>query len=306
MYKKEPILVILAAGLGSRYGGMKQVDAVGSDGEAIIDFSIYDAYRAGFRRVILIIRREHEALFRKNITDKIGDHMEVQFAYQDLNDIPAVFHVPEGRNKPWGTTHALLACRNIIDAPFAIINADDFYGRAAYETIYQFLTTEAADDYYGMVGYECQKTVSKNGTVTRAICEQNDAGFLQKIREVKQIGFVGDSLQSIEDGAYRAIDPMSPVSMNFWGFTPKIFLECREIFEDFLKKELSKDPQKCEHVIPTAVGDLIKKELCSVRVLHCNAEWFGVTYKEDKPCVVARIKELRDSGIYPKHLWTED
>ncbi len=300
---KKPTLVILAAGMGSRYGGMKQIDGVGSHGEPIIDFSIYDAYQAGFRKVVLIIRKEHEELFRNALTDKVARNgMEVEFAYQDMNNIPEGFKVPEGREKPWGTTHALLACKGVVNEPFAIINADDFYGRNAYQVVYDYLTSEIEDDQYAMVGFQCLNTLTENGTVTRGLCEEKD-GNLSHIVEVQKIALQDGHAVYEEDGDWKPIDDQALVSMNFWGFTPKIFDELEPIFKEFLEKNLEENPMKCEHVIPTAIGNLVSEGKITVKMLSSKDKWFGVTYKEDKPDVVAKIAEKKANGEYPDVLW---
>ena len=299
---EKPTLVILAAGMGSRYGGLKQIDTVGNNGESIIDFSIYDAKEAGFEKVVLIIRKEHEEAFRKCLTDKFSKHMEVEFAYQDMYDIPEGIKVPEGREKPWGTTHALLACRNIVKGPFAICNADDFYGKDAYRVIYNYLKNEISDDNYGMVGYLCNNTLTDNGTVTRGVCENTD-GYLSKIVEVQKIARKDGKPVYEDNGEWKELDPNTLVSMNFWGFTPKIFEECEVLFKDFIGEAVKENPMKCEHVIPTAIGTLVKENKCKVKMLSSKDEWFGVTYKEDKPSVVAKIQKMKDDGIYPFDLW---
>ncbi|MBR2794199.1 MAG: nucleotidyltransferase [Solobacterium sp.] len=300
---KAPTLVILAAGMGSRYGGMKQIDGVGNHGEPIIEFSIYDAYQAGFRKVVLIIKREHEELFRKALTDRIAANgMEVEFAYQELTNIPSGFRVPEGREKPWGTTHALLACKGVVNEPFAIINADDFYGRNAYKVIYDYLTNDVRDDEYAMVGFKCLNTLTENGTVTRGLCEKED-GYLKSIVEIQKIALKDGKAVYEENGEWLPIDDDALVSMNFWGFTPKIFEEFEPVFEKFLGESLDKNPMKCEHVIPTAIGTLVNEGKIKVKMLASTDKWFGVTYKEDKPDVVARIQELKDCGLYPDVLW---
>ncbi|MDD6599509.1 MAG: sugar phosphate nucleotidyltransferase [Galactobacillus timonensis] len=299
----KPTLIILAAGMGSRYGGMKQIDGVGSHGEPIIEFSIYDAYKAGFRKVVLIIKREHEELFRKALTDRVANGgMEVDFAYQDMNNIPEGFSVPEGRVKPWGTTHALLACKGIVNEPFAIINADDFYGRNAYEVIYRYLTTEVADDNYAMVGFKCLNTLTANGTVTRGLCQQKD-GCLSAIQEIQKIALKDGHAIYEDNGEWKPIADDALVSMNFWGFTPKIFDEMEPLFKDFLAANIEKNPLKCEHVIPTGIGTLVSEGKIKVHMLSSSDKWFGVTYKEDKPEVVARIQALKDNGTYPDVLW---
>ena len=299
---EKPTLVILAAGMGSRYGGLKQIDTVGNNGESIIDFSIYDAKEAGFEKVVLIIRKEHEEAFRKCLTDKVSKHMEVEFAYQAMYDIPEGIKVPEGREKPWGTTHALLACRNIVKGPFAICNADDFYGKDAYRVIYNYLKNEISDDNYGMVGYLYNNTLTDNGTVTRGVCENTD-GYLSKIVEVQKIARKDGKPVYEDNGEWKELDPNTLVSMNFWGFTPKIFEECEVLFKDFIGEAVKENPMKCEHVIPTAIGTLVKENKCKVKMLSSKDEWFGVTYKEDKPSVVAKIQKMKDDGIYPFDLW---
>ena len=299
---KKPALVILAAGMGSRYGGLKQIDGVGSHGEPIIEFSIYDAKQAGFEKVVLIIRKEHEEAFRSCLTDKISKHMEVEFAYQDMHDIPEGIEIPEGREKPWGTTHALLACRNIVKEPFAIINADDFYGKDAYKVIYNYLSTDIKDDEYAMVGYPCINTLTDNGTVTRGWCQEKD-GYLSEITEIQKIAKKGNEAIYEENGEWKTMPNNALVSMNFWGFTPKIFDECAPVFESFIRKGIKENPMKCEHVIPTAIGTLVSEKKCQVRMLSSKDHWFGVTYKEDKPDVMAKIAMMREDGIYPDILW---
>lgn len=300
----EPALVILAAGIGSRYGGMKQIDGVGNHGEPIIEFSIYDAYRAGFKKVILIIKPEHEDLFRKCLTDRIAKKMEVGFAYQELADLPEGFHVPEGRTKPWGTTHALWACRNVVKEPFMIINADDFYGRHAYETMYRFLTEEVSDHHYAMVGWQCRNTLTDNGTVTRGLCKTDENGYLTDIEEVKQIARKNGQAVATINGEEVVLAEDVLVSMNYWGFTPAIFKDMEAQLSGFLSSaDAENNPMKCEHVIPTAIGDMIHKDQCRVKVLSSSDDWFGVTYQEDKPYVVKRIQELKNENEYPDIVW---
>lgn len=299
----QPTLVILAAGMGSRYGGMKQIDGVGNHGEPIIEFSIYDAKQAGFENVVLIIKREHEEAFRQALTNKLEGKINVRFAYQDMCNIPEGFTVPEGRVKPWGTTHALLACKGIVDGPFAIINADDFYGRDAYKVIYDFLTTEVKDNQYAMVGYPCINTLTDNGTVTRGLCQEDENKCLASIVEIQKIAKKDGHAVYEDNGEWKEISDTSLVSMNFWGFTPAIFKDMEEIFAKFLQEHLEENPLKCEHVIPTAVGTLVAENKCSVKMLSSKDAWFGVTYKEDKPNVMQKIQEMKDAGIYPDQLW---
>ena len=298
----KPTLAILAAGMGSRYGGMKQIDGVGNHGEPIIEFSIFDAYEAGFKKVVLIIKKEHEDLFRKALTDRVSKYMEIEFAYQEMDDLPNGLTVPEGRVKPWGTTHALLALRNVVHEPFAIINADDFYGEDAYKVLYQYLANEITDDHYAMVGYACKNTLSDSGTVTRGLCKET-AGYLTKIQEIQKIAKKDGKAVYEENGEWVTIPDDALVSMNFWGFTPKIFSECESILEDYLKEAIPQNPLKCEHVIPTAIGDLVSANKCKVKMLSSKDQWFGVTYQEDKPMVMSKIQEMKDANIYPDILW---
>ena len=299
---KEPVLVILAAGMGSRYGGLKQIDTVGSNGESIIDFSIYDAIRAGFKKVALIIRREHEAAFRASLTDKIEKKIEVEFVFQDLNNVPEGIEVPEGREKPWGTTHALLACRNQIDAPFMICNADDYYGPDAFQKMYNFLKNEAKDSEYGMIGYVLENTLTDHGAVTRGVCESED-GCLTAITEVQKIRRGENGAEFEKDGEWIACEKGALASMNFWGFTPKVYEEFEEIFTSFIGNAVKENPLKCEHGIPMAIGELVKNKAAKVKIIPSVDKWFGVTYKEDTPSVVADLQSYKDQGLYPFDLW---
>ncbi len=299
----KPTLVILAAGMGSRYGGMKQIDGVGNHGEPIIEFSIYDAKEAGFGKVVLIIKKEHEEVFKKALTNKIVPYMDVEFAYQDIQNLPEGITVPEGREKPWGTTHALLACKGVVNEPFAIINADDFYGKDAYKEIYNFLTTNVSDGHYAMVGYPCMNTLTENGTVTRGVCKEDENGNLTHIEEIKEIALQNGHAVYKENEEWKPLADDTLVSMNFWGFTPAIFDSMEEIFSDRIKTGIVENPMKWEHVIPTAIGDLVAENKCEIKMLSSKDQWFGVTYKEDKPTVVAKIQKMKDDGIYPDQLW---
>lgn len=299
----KPTLVILAAGMASRYGAMKQIDGVGSHGEPIIDFSIYDAYLAGFRKVVLIIKKEHEEVFRKILTDEIEGKMEVAFAYQDIHNIPCGIEIDKNRVKPWGTTHALLACKDIVKEPFAIINADDYYGRDAFVTMYEFLTKQIKDDAYGMVAYPIVKTLSESGSVTRGVCAIDENHCLKQIQETKNIVKHEGHASVLTDEGYHDFDDDTLVSMNFWGFTPKIFADLEKLFLTFLKTTYPTNTLTSEHVIPEAVASLIESDTTFVRVLSCKETWFGITYKEDKANVVKHIKELKENGTYPDELW---
>ena len=300
---KEPTLVILAAGLGSRYGGLKQIDAVGSHGESIIDFSIFDAIQAGFKHVVMIIRPEHATLFDEHIGNKIRPFIDLRYAFQDVHDLPAPYVCPEERTKPWGTTHAMLCCRELVDGPFMICNADDFYGPEAFKQMYRFLTEEVSDDTFCMIGYPLQKTLTENGTVTRGLC-QVENGLLIGIIETKNISKADDYAYTLnEDGTVNKITD-GIASMNFWGFTPRIFDLCTGLFDEFLAKNINE--LKAEALLPTDVGRLIKDGKVNVRVLKTNSEWFGVTYSQDKPFVTDKIAQYRADGIYPEYLWEEN
>lgn len=299
-------LVILAAGMGSRYGGLKQIDGVGSHNEPIIEFTIYDAIKTGFKKVVLIIKKEHQEAFEASLVSKIRPYIEVEYAYQDLHDIPEGVQIPEGREKPWGTTHALLSCRDILkDDPFVVCNADDFYGRNAFEKVMEFFHNGIADSTYCMVGYKVENTLSDNGTVTRGYCQADENGYLANIREIMNIKWNDnhDGVVYEEDGTYKPMTMGSPVSMNFWGFDPSIMPKLEEIFVSELPKGIENNPLKYEALLPNHVGVLVKNDQASVRILTSEDSWFGVTYKEDKPIVVARIQSLKDDGTYPDILF---
>lgn len=299
---KEPVLVVLAAGLGSRYGGLKQIDTVGNNGESIIDFSIFDAYQAGFRKVVLIIRKEHEELFDLHIGNKIRPFMNLVYAYQDVRDLPEPFVCPEERTKPWGTTQALLVTEPYIDGPFMVINADDFYGRESYEIMYRFLTEEVADDNFCMVGYQLNNTLTDNGAVTRGVAQTDQDGYLTDLVEMQKIKKIdGKAIAETEDGEVEISEGLS--SMNFWGFTDAIYPLVEEKFKEFLAEKGNE--LKAESVIPTVIGDLVKENKVRVKVLPTSALWFGVTYPQDKDMVVRRIASYKVNGIYPFDLWKE-
>ena len=297
-------LVILAAGMGSRYGGLKQIDGVGNHNEPIIEFTIYDAIKTGFKKVVLIIRKEHEQAFEDSLVKKIRPFIEVEYAYQDLSDVP--IDVPEGRVKPWGTTHALLSCRGILkDDPFVVCNADDFYGRNAFEKIIDFFHNGINDNTYCMVGYKVENTLSDNGTVTRGYCHADDNGNLTQIKEIYNIKWNNEHNDVLfeEDGEYKPMAMGTPVSMNFWGFMPSIINKLNNVFKNEIGEGVKNNPLKYEALLPNHVGILVKNNECDVKVLTSNDSWFGVTYKEDKPIVVAKIQALKDNGTYPDNLW---
>lgn len=299
-------LVILAAGMGSRYGGLKQVDTLGSNGESIIDFTIYDAIKAGFEKLVLIIRKEHEEIFEEHIVKKIRPFIEVAYAYQDISDIPEGVSVPEERKKPWGTTHALLACRHILkDDPFVICNADDFYGRDAFLKIAKFFDENTGDSDYCMVGYKVENTLSDNGTVTRGVCKKDENNNLTAIKEVMNIKWNNnhDGVEYEENDKYLPMEMGTPVSMNFWGFKPSIISKFETIFKNELPEGIKNNPLKYEALLPNHVGVLIQNKEANVKVLTSNDSWFGVTYQADKPSVVAKLQSFKDNGTYPFDLW---
>lgn len=299
-------LVILAAGMGSRYGGLKQVDTLGSNGESIIDFTIYDAIKSGFEKLVLIIRKEHEEIFEEHIVKKIRPFIEVTYAFQDINDIPEGNTVPEERKKPWGTTHALLACRNILkDDPFVICNADDFYGRDAFEKVSKYFDETTDDNEYCMVGYKVENTLSDNGTVTRGVCKKDENNYLTSIKEVMNIKWNDnhDGVEFEEDGTYLPLEMGTPVSMNFWGFKPSVIGKLQEIFTAELPEGIKSNPLKYEALLSNHVGYLVRDNNAKVKVLTSEDSWFGVTYQADKPSVVAKIQSFKDNGTYPFDLW---
>ncbi|MBQ0036611.1 MAG: nucleotidyltransferase [Firmicutes bacterium] len=299
-------LVILAAGMGSRYGGLKQIDGVGNHNEPIIEFTIYDAIKTGFKKVVLIIRKEHQEAFEESLVKKIRPYVEVEYTYQDINDIPENVVVPEGRVKPWGTTHALLACRNILkEDPFVVCNADDFYGRNAFEQVMEYFHQDNDADNYCMVGYKVENTLSDNGTVTRGYCHKDENGNLSSIKEIMNIKWNDnhDGVLFEENGEYKAMEMGTPVSMNFWGFKPSVINKLNNVFTNEIAEGIKNNPIKYEALLPNHVGVLVNNKQCNVKVLTSNDSWFGVTYKEDKPKVVAKIQALKDEGVYPDQLF---
>ena len=303
--KKKPVLVVMAAGMGSRYGGLKQIDPVGSQGEAILDYSLYDAYQAGFETAVIIIK---EAI-RQDFMETVGKRLEkcpleIRYAYQELGMLPEGYTVPSGRTKPWGTCHAVLAAREAIDgAPFAVLNADDFYGRTAFRTVYNWLSNNVDPDSYCMVGYEVGNTVSDSGGVTRGICRADFNGYLTEIVETSGIEVYEDGIRYPFGHGWHDLDPKTLVSMNLWGFMPSFLDRLQRGMPYFLNYTLRENPMKGEFLLPTYVGQLIDRERISLKVLSSPDKWFGVTYSADKPKVVAALRELTESGKYPDGLW---
>lgn len=304
----KPTLLIMAAGMGSRYGGLKQIDPVDEQGNKIIDFSIYDAIRAGFKKVVFVIKKENEQDFKSCIGDIVKDHIEVEYAFQELSDIPKGESIPQGRVKPWGTAHAVLSARKVINGPFAVINADDFYGREAFRAIFDYLINNRDDDKlrYAMVGYELKNTLTENGYVSRGICSINIDGYLTDIVERTHIEKRPSGAVFTEDEGttYKDISEDSIVSMNMWGFSLSFMDEISRSFERFYKETVPGNPLKAECYLPGVVDELLKADKATIKVLRSSDRWFGVTYKEDKPFVMQSIKELKEKGEYPEKLWS--
>ena len=305
--KKEPILVIMAAGMGSRFGGLKQIEPVSDKGEIILDFSLYDAVMAGFKKVIFVIKRENEEDFRKLIDNGAGKYIDVEYAFQELTDLPQGYQVPEGRVKPWGTAHAVLAARHLADGPIAVINADDYYGPGAFQSIYNFLeNAEDGEKYqYCMVGYQIENTLTENGFVSRGVCKTSAEGMLTEITERTKIQWENEKIVYTEDdGESKTELPRgTTVSMNFWGFTPSMMKEMEAGFPAALDKILAENPMKGEYFLPSVADRLIREGKAEVKVLKSQDRWYGVTYKEDKESVVSALQSMKDKGEYPDKLW---
>lgn len=300
----KPTLLILAAGMGSRYGGLKQLDAMGPSGEVVLDYSVFDAIRAGFGKVVFVIRRDFEEQFRSQIGSKFGDRIQVDYAFQDINDLPAGFTVPEGRTKPWGTAHAVLAAESVVNEPFLMINADDFYGRDAFAKIGADLIQPRAEDgksHYSMVGFYLKNTLSDHGSVARGVCTRGPDGMLSSVTEMTKIFKTADGAENRESEPPVKLNGEEVVSMNFFGFTPDIFSHLRAAFTKFL--ETNGTDLKAECYVPKEVDVLIRDGKADVKVLESNDSWFGVTYPEDKADVVASIRALVAAGAYPENLW---
>ena len=306
---KKPVLVVMAAGMGSRYGGLKQIDPVGSQGEAILDYSLYDAYEAGFRTAVIVIKEAIREDFMATVGKRLEKApLEIRYAYQEIHKLPEGFSIPEGRAKPWGTAHAVLCAAEAVDgAPFAAINADDYYGKEAYRNIYNFLeNAQDADKYaYCMVAYNMGNTVTENGSVARGICQTDADGFLTSVVERTRIEQYEGGIHYIGDDGESWVDVSAdtPVSMNMWGFTGGFMGELKAYFPKFLTEDVPKNPQKAEMFLPTVVSHLINTGKATVKVLRTGDKWYGVTYAADKPVVIAALKNLTAQGLYPDGLW---
>lgn len=305
--EKRPALVVMAAGMGSRYGGLKQIDPVDAYGNIIMDLSVYDAKEAGFDRVVFVIKKAIEKEFKENVGRRMEEHIRTDYVYQELDRLPSGFSVPEGRVKPWGTGHAILCCKDVVDGPFAVINADDYYGKQAFRKMYGQLTTCQDDDryQYAMVGYRLDNTMTDNGYVARGVCSIDDKGKLIDIHERTRIEKRDEGGAYTEDGGatWIHLPGDTTVSMNLWGFTASILGELERRFASFLEEALPLDPLKCEYFLPFVVDALLKEKKAEVSVLKSRDRWYGVTYKEDKETVVQAIRQLKAQGAYPEKVW---
>ena len=293
-------LLVLAAGLGSRYGGIKQMDPVGSNGEFVLDYSIYDALRAGFDQLVLVIRPELEEPLREHFS-ALSRKVDVRYVIQDMNDLPAGFSCPPSRSKPWGTGHAIRAARDVLKVPFAAINADDFYGAESYRVLADFLIGSCNDRLYAMVGFKLSNTLSENGTVSRGVASVDKEGYLESVVERSGVEPYKGAVRYKEGDEYVSLTGDEPVSLNFWGFAPGIFDHLEDQFQDFLKERIGEP--KAEFYIPSVVDRLVHEGKCRVRVLHSPEKWFGMTYSQDRAQVVERIRQLTEQGVYPEKLY---
>lgn len=305
-FMKKPILVIMAAGMGSRYGKLKQLDSVGVYGEAIMEFSIYDAMQAGFETVVFIIKHSFEKEFKEKIGNKIARHMEVRYAFQDLNDLPEGFTVPAGREKPWGTAHAIYAARDVIDAPFAVINADDYYGPRAFLEVFDFLARPHDHDYrYCMVSYLLKNTTTDSGSVSRGICETDRQNNLIGVTEHLKIEETISGIRCTDDdgASYHELSGDALVSMNLWGLFPSFIDEVGKRLQTFLEEACQNNPLKAEYYLPTVINELLAEKKATVKVLSTTDKWYGITYHEDKPKIVLALSRLTRGGSYPMPIW---
>ena len=302
---KEPVLVIMAAGMGSRFGGAKQITPVDEQGHILIDFSLFDAYRAGFRELVFIIKEESRAAFEESIGKRMEKFFRVRYVYQDIQRLPAGFSVPEGRVKPWGTGHAVACCQGVVDGPFAVINADDYYGPSAFAAVYDFLKNNEEDSQYAMVGYRVSNTLTENGSVSRGVCRVEN-GKLADVTERTYIVPQGDGAAYSEDGGetFTALDKNALVSMNLWGFTGAFIDQIWARFPAFLEENLAKNPLKCEYYLPFVVNEQLKDGSAQVQMLPCEEKWYGVTYREDLGRVQAAVADMKEKGLYKKEIWS--
>jgi len=304
----NPVLVVMAAGLGSRYGGLKQMDPMGPGGQFIIDYSLYDAVRAGFKKVIFIIKEENRTAFEETIGSRVRDFIEVEYIYQRADDIPDGFAIPEGRVKPWGTGHAVYSARNAVKEPFAVINADDFYGFGCFKVLYDYLSTvDVNSSDFMLAGFRVENTLTEHGTVARGVCETSADGYLTGITERTKIEKrpCGAAFTEDDGATWTDIPAGTVVSMNTWGFTPALFAEMAVEFPQFLENNVPKNPLKAEFYLPFVVDRMIADNTARVRVIDTGEKWYGVTYQDDKPVVQAAIRTLVEEGKYPEELWVK-
>lgn len=298
----QPTLLVLAAGMGSRYGGLKQMEPIGPGGEALLDYAVFDAKRAGFNRFVFLIRKDIESDFRQVVTPRFENKIDAHYAFQELSELPAGFSVPADRKKPWGTTHAVLCAADLLTGPFAAINADDYYGVESYQILADFFAKPQPAGglpEHAMVGFQLSKTVSEYGTVARGICSVDSRGLLERVEELTSIGREGDAYAN--QTPPRKLTGRETVSMNYWGFLPSILEPFRRVFSEFLAKSIANPKAEC--YLPTAVDQLIREKELQVRVLPSSSDWFGVTYPQDRPLVVESIRKLIKQGVYPERLW---
>lgn len=308
---KKPVLVVMAAGMGSRFGGLKQIEPVGNHGQVIMDYSIYDAKRAGFDTVVFVIKHEIEETFKEAIGNRLSKVINVKYAFQEVSDLPEGYSIPEGRVKPWGTAHAIMAARHVVDGPFAVVNADDYYGPEGFKAIYDYLSEnpDQPDCYeFAMVGYSLRSTLTENGHVARGVCEEDENNYLVRVTERTCIEKDGDDARYSLDGgnSWTSISGDSIVSLNLWGLTRSFIDEAVSRFPEFLDKTLAENPVKGEFFLPTVISQLIDEGKARAKVLRSADKWYGVTYMADKPMVVAAIAEKTASGLYPDNLWEEN
>lgn len=303
----EPTLIVMAAGMGSRYGGLKQIDPVNAQGEIILDFSLYDAMMAGFKKVVFVIKEEMEDDFRNLMDERAGKYMEINYVFQKLEDLPAGYEIPEGREKPWGTGHAVMSCRHIIDGPFAVINADDYYGAGGFQAMYDFLTQNKDKTKYSycMVGFKLRNTITDNGHVSRGVCEIIEENNLKSVKERIKIMKKDGNIVYFEEGTekFHKLEGDTLVSMNFWGFTKSMMQEMEQEFPQVLDHIYKENPLKGEYHLPAVVDRLVREQKAVVKVLESMEKWYGVTYKEDKEEVVAALQSMKDKRIYPEKMW---
>ena len=304
----KPVLVVMAAGMGSRYGGLKQIDPVGNHGQIIIDYSIYDARRAGFETVVFVIKHEIEDVFKAAVGDRLSKVIDVKYAYQELTDLPEGYSVPEGRVKPFGTAHAILAARKVVDGPFAVINADDYYGPEGFKTIYDYLSNNPDQDglyEFAMVGYNLRSTITENGSVARGVCEGDENNYLTRVTERTCIEKDGNDARFSEDGGatWTALSGDTIVSLNLWGLTRSFIDEAEKRFPAFLDKAFAENPLKGEYFLPSVISELIGEGKARAKVLRSADKWYGVTYAEDRDGVIAKLNALVAAGEYPERLF---